>query len=57
MFVVAAFDGSASRPPRLRSFDEDLILADMEIVANRIHRVEDSLRKPLPRVEHLQFEA
>ena len=36
----------------LETFDTDLILADMEIVSNRIKRVEESLRKPLPRVEH-----
>jgi ribosome-binding ATPase len=55
VFVVAGFDNS-DPAAQLRSFDEDLVLADMEIVANRIHRVEDSLKKPLPRPEHLQFE-
>ncbi len=54
VFVVAAFDGS-DPTAQLRSFDEDLVLADMEIVANRIHRVEDSLKKPLPRLEHEQL--
>jgi ribosome-binding ATPase len=55
VFVVAGFDGS-DPAAQLRSFDEDLVLADMEIVANRIHRVEDSLKKPLPRLEHQQLE-
>jgi ribosome-binding ATPase YchF (GTP1/OBG family) len=55
VFVVAAFVG-ADAPAQMRSFDEDLLLADMEIVANRIHRVEDSLKKPLPRLEHQQLE-
>jgi ribosome-binding ATPase len=55
VFVVAAFDNTDPLAD-LRSFDEDLVLADMEIVANRIHRVEDSLKKPLPRLEHQQFE-
>ena len=55
VFVVAAF--SAADPAAdLRSFDEDLVLADMEIVTNRLQRVEDSLKKPLPRPEHLQLE-
>ena len=55
MFVVAAFD--ATNPVAdLRSFDEDLVLADMEIVTNRLQKVEDSLKKPLPRLEHQQFE-
>ena len=55
VFVVAAFDG-ADPAADLRSFDEDLVLADMEIVTNRIERVEDQLKKPLPRPEHQQLE-
>ena len=46
VFVVAAFDGTDPAAD-LRSFDEDLVLADMEIVTNRIQRVEDQLKKPL----------
>ena len=48
VFVVAAFGGT-DPVADLRSFDEDLLLADMEIVTNRIERVEESLKKPLPR--------
>jgi len=55
VLVVPAFDGS-DPSAELRAFLEDFILADMEIVANRIQRVEDQLRKPLPRHEHEQFE-
>ncbi len=55
VFVVAGFAGTDPAAD-LRSFDEDLLLADMEIVANRLHRVEDSLKKPLPRTEHQQLE-
>lgn len=51
VFVVAAFDGTDPRAD-LRSFDEDLVLADMEIITNRIERVEEQLKKPLPRTEH-----
>jgi ribosome-binding ATPase YchF (GTP1/OBG family) len=53
--VVAAFD---RRDPvaDIRSFDEDLLLADMEIVSNRIHRVAEQLKKPLPRQEHQALE-
>lgn len=64
--VVAAFDGSgpsaAAQAPDpdgwaadRRSFDEDLMLADMEILAGRIERIEASLNKPLPRSEHDQL--
>jgi hypothetical protein len=55
VFVVPAFAGT-DPVADLRSFDEDLLLADMEIVGNRIHRVADSMKKPLPRLEHQQLE-
>lgn len=55
VLVAAAFDGSDPMAD-LRCFDEDLLLADMEIVSNRIGRVEEALRKPLPRQEHLDLE-
>lgn len=55
VFVVAAFEG-ADPITDLQSFDEDLLLADMEIVSNRISRLEESLKKPLPRTEHQQLE-
>jgi ribosome-binding ATPase len=55
VFVVAAFSNTDPLAD-LRSFDEDLVLADMEIVSNRIHRIEDSLKKPLPRPEHQLLE-
>jgi ribosome-binding ATPase len=55
VFVVSAF-GNTDPLADFRSFDEDLVLADMEIVTNRIERVEDSLKKPLPRPEHLLLE-
>ncbi len=57
VLVVAAFDKS-DPVEELRRFEEDLLLADMEIVAGRIGRVEESLKKPLPRQEreHLLHE-
>ncbi|MCE5301996.1 MAG: DUF933 domain-containing protein [Planctomycetaceae bacterium] len=55
VFVVAAFS-NADPMAELRAFDEDLMLADMEILTNRIERVEEQLKKPLPRTEHQQFE-
>lgn len=48
VLVVAAFDGSDPTAD-MRSFDEDLTLADMEVVSGRIARVQESLKKPLPR--------
>ncbi len=54
VLVSAAFDGS-NPAADIRSFEEDLMLADMEIITGRIDRVEQSLVKPLPRPEHDQL--
>jgi ribosome-binding ATPase YchF (GTP1/OBG family) len=54
VLVVAAFDGSDPATD-LNSFEEDLMLADMEILSGRIQRVEEALKKPLPRQEHEQL--
>ena len=56
VMVVAAFDGSDPAVD-LRSFDEDLLLADMEIVTNRIERVEETFKKPRPKQEREESEA
>jgi len=54
VLVVAAFNKS-DPAAELRSFEEDLLLADMEIVTNRLGRVEESMKKPLPRQEREQL--
>jgi hypothetical protein len=50
VLVVAAYEGSDAGTD-LKTFLEDLLLADMEIVASRIGRVEETLKKPVPRQE------
>ncbi|MFO0900263.1 MAG: DUF933 domain-containing protein [Pirellulales bacterium] len=40
----------------LASFEEDLLLADMEIVGGRLERLRDSLRKPRPNRDQEQAE-
>ena len=55
VLVVAAFDRGDPLAD-LASFDEDLLLADMEIVANRLERVAQSLTKPIPRHEREQLQ-
>ncbi|HBO44360.1 MAG TPA: redox-regulated ATPase YchF [Planctomycetaceae bacterium] len=50
VLVAAAFDGSDAMAD-VASFDEDLMLADMEIVAGRLERVAQSLTKPVPKAE------
>jgi len=48
VLVVAAFDGSDPLAD-MTSFDEDLMLADMEILSGRIERIEEAIKKPIPR--------
>ncbi len=54
VLVVAAFDGSEAAAD-CRSFDEDLMLADMEILGGRIGRIEEAHKKPIPRAEQEQL--
>ncbi len=54
VLVVAAFDDSDPMADR-HSFDEDLMLADMEILSGRIQRIEEAVKKPLPRPEREQL--
>ena len=57
ILVVAAFDRSDPAAD-FQSFEEDLLLADMEIVSGRIARIEEAAKKPLPKPErdHLLHE-
>lgn len=45
--VVAAYGGSDAAAD-LRNFDDDLLIADLDIVTNRIERVRDQTKKPRP---------
>jgi ribosome-binding ATPase YchF (GTP1/OBG family) len=47
VLVVAAYDGTDWRKD-LSRFDEDFLLADLEIVSGRIERLRDSVKKPRP---------
>ncbi len=51
LVLVAAALGGSDPAADVRSFGEDLLLADMEIVSARIARVKESLKKPIPRQE------
>lgn len=55
VFVVPGFDRDDPLAD-MRGFDEDLILADMEIVSGRIARIEESLKKPIARAEREPLE-
>ena len=47
LHVLAAFDGSDFQRD-LAAFEEDLLLADFEIITGRVERLRDSVRKPRP---------
>src|SRR5574340_459261 len=53
--VVAGFAGSDPMA-ELTRFDEDLLLADMDVLSGRIHRLRESLKKPRPSREQDQAE-
>lgn len=55
VLVVAAFAG-ADAGRDLATFEEDLLLADMEIVTGRVERLRDSVKKPRPNREQEQAE-
>lgn len=55
VLVVAAFDKSDPAAD-LRSFAEDALLADLEIVAGRVQRLRESVKKPRPNREQEQAE-
>ncbi len=45
--VVAAFSG-ATAVEDLQSFEEDLLIADLDIVAGRVEKLRESVKKPRP---------
>ena len=49
--VVAGYD-HPNPVADLASFEEDLLLADLEIVSGRVDRLRESLKKPIPRPAH-----
>ena len=57
VLVVGAFDKSDPVQDYI-SFTEDLLLADMEVVSNRLERLDAQLKRPIqkPEKEKLQFE-
>ena len=56
LLVVIAAYGSGDPLADLRNFDDDLLLADLDIVNKRIERVSDQMRKPRPNRDELQKE-
>lgn len=53
--VVAAYDGSVAQAD-LTNFEDDLLIADLDIVAGRIERLHEQVKKPRPNRDELQTE-
>ena len=56
VLVVGAYDGQTDPIAELNRFQEDLLLADFEIVTGRIERLRESVKKPRPDREEQQAE-
>ncbi|MBI3837265.1 MAG: redox-regulated ATPase YchF [Planctomycetia bacterium] len=48
VLVVAAFERTSNPLSDVASFDEDFLLADLEIVSGRVERLRESVKKPRP---------
>jgi ribosome-binding ATPase YchF (GTP1/OBG family) len=55
VMVIAAFDG-ADPASELQSFEEDLLIADLDIVSGRVERLREQVKKPRPNRDELQAE-
>jgi len=55
VIVLAAFDDSDPAAD-LRNFEEDLLIADLDIVAGRIERLREQVKKPRPNRDELEAE-
>ncbi len=55
--VIGVFDG-ADPTQEIAAFNEELLLADLEILGNRLAKVEEQKKRPLPKAEQdrVQFE-
>lgn len=56
LVVVVASFGGADAKADLQSFDDDLLIADLDIVSGRVERLRDQLKKPRPGKEKDQEE-
>lgn len=55
VMVVAAY-GGVDAAADLQRFDEDLLIADLDIIAGRVERLRDQIRRPRPNREEMELE-
>jgi ribosome-binding ATPase YchF (GTP1/OBG family) len=51
IWVVPVFDGSEPLK-EIAAFNDDVIIADLEIVLNRMEKVQEQNKRPIPKTEH-----
>src|SRR5688500_7265517 len=56
LIVVVANFGGANAVADLRNFDDDLLIADLDIMSGRVERLRDALKKPRPNREEQEKE-
>jgi GTP-binding protein YchF len=56
LIIVVANFGGADAAADLQNFDDDLLIADLDIVSGRVERLRDSVKKPRPNREKEQEE-
>ena len=55
VWVIPVFDGS-DPDKEIAAFKDDTVIADLEIVLNRIEKVTEQSKRPVPKSEHEKFE-
>ena len=55
VWVIPVFDGS-DPDKEIAAFKDDAVIADLEIVLNRIEKVTEQNKRPVPKAEHDKFE-
>ena len=55
VWVIPVFDGSDPNK-EIAAFKDDAVIADLEIVLNRIAKVTEQNKRPVPKSEHEKFE-
>jgi ribosome-binding ATPase YchF (GTP1/OBG family) len=56
LLIVVANFGGADAAADLQNFDDDLLIADLDIVSGRVERLRDSVKKPRPNRDKEQEE-
>src|SRR6185503_12057495 len=56
LIIVVEAHGGADAAADLKRFDEDLLIADLDIVTGRVERLRDQIPRPRPNREEMETE-